>query len=307
MKKNSPLLDLKTTEKAIKFVKETFEQQFAKQLNLLRVSAPLILFNHTGLNDDLNGVEQPIVFDICQKTHSVTIVQSLAKWKRFALKKYQFHVHQGLYTDMNAIRKDETLDALHSIYVDQWDWEKIITPQERNLPYLKKVVNKIYQALLQTQKKVKQMYPQLQTFLPPTLHFITTQELENHYPSYTAKERELAICKEYQAVFLMQIGHPLNHSKKPHDNRAPDYDDWKLNGDLLVYSPLLDCVIELSSMGIRVDKETLNQLPFTIGGGIGQSRLCMLLLNKKHIGEVQVSVWPKTIIEQCKQEGIDLL
>ena len=324
------LLNLKDTEKAIKIVKDTFEMHLAKNLHLLRVSAPLLVHPSTGLNDDLNGVERPVIFDVKEDEAPVSVVQSLAKWKRYALKRYQFKMHQGLYTDMNAIRRDEALDALHSVYVDQWDWEKIIHIKERNLSYLKKIVTKIYHSLLQTQKKIHQVYPQLSSFLPSKIHFITTQELENRYPSLLPKEREYQICKQYQAVFLMQIGHSLNFSNQPHDLRAPDYDDWQLNGDLLIYYPILDCVIELSSMGIRVDKDSLlqqlqatnqtnkmtlmyhqmlihQQLPLTIGGGIGQSRLCLLLLNKKHIGEVQASVWPKNMIEQCKKEGILLL
>ena len=325
-----PLLDLIHTELAIKLVKDNFEKNLAKKLNLIRVSAPLLIHPSTGLNDDLSGVERPVIFDLLHDKEPVAIVQSLAKWKRYALSKYQIASHAGLYTDMNAIRKDEKMDALHSIYVDQWDWEKKINLEDRNLSYLKKTVKQIYHALLQTQKCLLTKYPQLVAYIPKQIIFMTTAELEKKYPLYSPKEREYLICKEKKAVFLMQIGHQLPLSHASHDLRAPDYDDWNLNGDLLIYYPVIDQVVELSSMGIRVDENSLkeqlkltnqehksqlmyhqmllnHQLPLTIGGGIGQSRICMLLLNKRHIGEVQSSIWSKKVIEECQKDGIVLL
>ena len=318
------------TEVAIKFIKDSFERELADALELTRVSAPLFVFPETGLNDDLNGVERPVEFDILDVGgKNVQVVQSLAKWKRMALKKYGFTVGTGLYTDMNAIRRDETLDALHSIYVDQWDWEKVINPDERNLHTLKNAVKDIYEALRETQFKLCGRFGGMKPFLPEEITFISTQELEDKYPNYTPKEREDAAAKKYGAVFLMQIGLPLK-SGKPHDGRAPDYDDWMLNGDILVWNPVLERAFEISSMGIRVDAKALDaqlqiagcakkaelpfhkallngELPQTMGGGLGQSRICMLLLGKRHIGEVQSSVWPEEMIRKCEEEGIHLL
>ncbi len=330
MEKYHSKLDLIQTEKAIKLVKDTFEKKLAQKLHLIRVSGPLFVYNNTGLNDDLSGKEDPVTFHLVNDSEEVSIVQSLAKWKRYALNKYQFSVDHGLYTDMNAVRKNEVLDALHSAYVDQWDWEKIITRNQRNKTYLKSTVNKIYQALLSCEKILLKNYPMLESFLPEKIFFITTKELEKLYPNKTSKEREYLITKEHKAVFLMEIGNRLPISKQVHDFRAPDYDDWKLNGDLLIYYPLIDNVIELSSMGIRVDEKSLkkqlvlanqeykeklfyhqlllnNKLPLTIGGGIGQSRICMLLLNKIHIGEVQASVWPKKQLEELEKKGVNIL
>ena len=318
------------TEIAIKFIKDSFERELADALELTRVSAPLFVFPETGLNDDLNGVERPVEFDILDIDHkNVQVVQSLAKWKRMALKKYGFTIGTGLYTDMNAIRRDETLDALHSIYVDQWDWEKVINPEERNLHTLKNAVKDIYEALKETQFKLCGRFGGMKPFLPENITFISTQELEDRYPYYSPKEREDAAAKEYGAVFLMQIGLPLK-SGKPHDGRAPDYDDWMLNGDILVWNPVLERAFEISSMGIRVDAKALDaqlqiagcperaklpfhkallagELPQTMGGGLGQSRICMLLLGKRHIGEVQSSIWSEKMIEDCEAEGIHLL
>ena len=318
------------TEVAIKFIKDSFERELADALNLTRVSAPLFVFPETGLNDNLSGVERPVEFDILDIDHrKVQVVQSLAKWKRLALKKYGFTIGTGLYTDMNAIRRDETLDEIHSIYVDQWDWEKVINPDERNLHTLKNAVKDIYEALRETQFKLCGRFPGFRPFLPEEITFISTQELEDRYPSLTPKEREDAITKEHGAVFLMQIGLPLK-SGKPHDGRAPDYDDWMLNGDILVWNPVLERAFEISSMGIRVDAKALDaqlqvancteraNLPFhkallngelqqTMGGGLGQSRICMLLLGKRHIGEVQSSIWSEEMIENCEAEGIHIL
>ena len=318
------------TEIAIKFIKDSFERELADALELTRVSAPLFVFPETGLNDNLNGIERPVEFDILDIDHrNVQVVQSLAKWKRMALKKYGFTIGTGLYTDMNAIRRDETLDALHSIYVDQWDWEKVINPEERNLHTLKNAVKDIYEALRETQFKLCGRFGGIKPFLPENITFVSTQELEDSYPYLSPKEREDAVTKKYGAVFLMQIGLPLK-SGKPHDGRAPDYDDWMLNGDILVWNPVLEHAFEISSMGIRVDARALdaqlqiagcperaklpfhkallnNELPQTMGGGLGQSRICMLLLGKRHIGEVQSSVWPEEMIEKCEAEGIRLL
>jgi aspartate--ammonia ligase len=308
-----PLLSIIDTEKAIKFVKDTFEDKLAEALNLQRVSAPLFVKTKTGLNDDLNGVERAVKFDIKGISDEVAIVQSLAKWKRFALKKYQFGVHSGLYTDMNAIRRDEDLDELHSVYVDQWDWEAIIVKEDRNLPFIEKVVKRIYRCIKEVQMLVVKEYPVLVDYLPEDIYFITSQQLLDLYPNLSVKERENEIAKKYGAVFIEQIGYPLSNGIK-HDGRAPDYDDWKLNGDIIVYYPPLNKAVELSSMGIRVDGESLKEqltfdnkqermylpfhsallngeLPLTIGGGIGQSRLCFVMLNKIHIGEVQSSIW----------------
>lgn len=323
------LLDLKETEIAIKKVKDFFERDLAKQLNLTRVSAPLFVHNQSGLNDTLNGTERPVSFDIKGVAGDMEIVHSLAKWKRDALARYGFEHGEGLYTDMNAIRRDEDLDNIHSVFVDQWDWEKVITKEERNENTLKDIVRKIYSALKNTERYIAKDYNFVHELLPEEITFITTQELEDRYPNATGKEREKLAVKEYGAVFLMQIGGALK-SGKPHDGRAPDYDDWQLNGDILVYYPLLDISLELSSMGIRVDEEALlkqlkvrgaeervnlpfhkallnGELPYTVGGGIGQSRMCMYFLKKAHIGEVQSSFWPSEMVKECLENGIELL
>lgn len=317
------------TQSAIALVKEKFSSELCKALKLSRVSAPLFVKKGSGLNDDLNGVERPVQFDIKETGEIAEVVHSLAKWKRMALMRYCFPVHTGLYTDMNAIRRDEICDNLHSIYVDQWDWEKIITAEDRNTDYLKETVRSIYGAILITAKAVEEKYPVLDCSLPDDIAFVSTYELEEKYPELTPKERENVAAKEYGAVFVMQIGGRLKNGEK-HDGRAPDYDDWKLNGDILVYNRVLDSAFELSSMGIRVDRDSLlsqlkaenaedrlkyefhkllvsGALPLTIGGGIGQSRLCMFLLQKAHIGEVQVSIWPEKEIKKCKSVGIRLL
>lgn len=327
--KYKSLLDIMETELAIKLVKDSFERELALALELTRVSAPLFVKPGTGLNDDLNGVERPVSFDVPAIGEDVEIVQSLAKWKRMALKKYGFLPGTGLYTDMNAIRRDEIPDALHSIYVDQWDWEKVILPEERNVSFLKSTVRAIYEALRETELKLTQRFPQLKNFLPPEIHFITTNELLEEYPNLSPKERENEITKRYGAVFLMQIGGKLKNGE-PHDGRAPDYDDWELNGDILIWYPVLECCVEISSMGIRVDSESLvkqlmlsgkenrlslpfhkalvnGELPLTMGGGIGQSRICMLMLEKAHVGEVQSSVWPAELACQWENEGIHIL
>ena len=321
--------DLRQTQKAIKFIKDTFQKKLALALNLERVSAPLFVEESSGLNDDLNGVERPVSFDLKQTGVKAVIVHSLAKWKRMALKLYDFKPGQGLYTDMNAIRRDEETDNLHSIYVDQWDWELIITRKERNLSFLKETVNKIAGVLCDTLAELKREYPQVKTEIKRDVFFISAEELESLYPALSPKERETAVCKEHKTVFIIGIGGALK-SGLPHDGRAPDYDDWSLNGDLLVYNDLLREAFEISSMGIRVDAESLSKqleaascqerkkyhyhkliledkLPLTIGGGIGQSRLCMLLLGKAHIGEVQASLWPSGMREECTKNGINLL
>lgn len=323
-------LDIRETEVAIKYVKDYFERELANQLNLTRVSAPLFVWPDTGLNDTLNGVERPVSFGI--KEHGdaeVEIVHSLAKWKRAALARYGFHHGEGLYTDMNAIRRDEDTDNLHSIFVDQWDWEKIISREERNLHTLKKVVKRVYDALRYTEKYMSEKYGYIKPILPDEISFITSQELLDMYPDMPVKEREREIAKEKGAVFIMKIGGVLSNGE-PHDGRAPDYDDWELNGDIIVYYPVLDIALELSSMGIRVDEDSLKrqleirgvserinlpfqkslmngELPYTIGGGIGQSRICMFFLRKAHVGEVQASVWPQDVIEACDAAGIHLL
>ena len=322
-------LDIMETEKAIKLVKDTFENELAGALELTRVSAPLYVSPESGLNDDLNGVERPVRFDIKDIGSDVVVVHSLAKWKRMALARYGFRPGTGLYTDMNAIRRDEELDNLHSVYVDQWDWERVITEEERVIPFLRHTVREIYDAMRATQLKLCARFEQLDCFLAPEIFFITSQELEDAYPGLTPKQREDAVCKEHGAVFIMQIGGKL-HSGAAHDGRAPDYDDWSLNGDLLVWYPILDRAVELSSMGIRVDAATLasqlalsgcedrrsmpfhkmllsGELPLTMGGGIGQSRMCLILLQKAHIGEVQASVWPDDMARECEANGIHLL
>ena len=318
-------------QRAIEFIKSNFQVNLSNALNLRRVSAPLFVDENSGLNDNLNGVERPVSFDIPDVGTNAQVVHSLAKWKRKALKDYGFRVGKGLYCDMNAIRRDEDMDNLHSIYVDQWDWEKVIREEDRNETYLKNVVRSIVSAVCATEMNLHAMFPQLQD-LPlhtPNVTFITTQELEDKYPDLTPKERENAIVKENGTTFLMKIGAPLK-SGKPHDGRAPDYDDWDLNGDLLFWNEPLQCSYELSSMGIRVSPESMDrqltaagcddrrelpfhkavlngELPYTIGGGIGQSRLCMLLLGSAHIGEVQASVWDEATRTACAKAGIPLL
>jgi len=317
------------TQQAIKDLKDYFEQRLSDELKLTRVSSPLFVLPETGTNDNLNGVEKAVNFNVPYINRNVEIVQSLAKWKRVALKKYGFKTGRGIYTDMNAIRKDEELDNIHSIYVDQWDWEIVINKEQRNIDKLKEVVKKIYKVFKDTEEHVNYIYPEIKKILPEEITFITSQELLNLYPNLSPKEREDKIVKDKGAVFLMQIGKILDNGEK-HDGRSPDYDDWELNGDILFYNPILDNTIELSSMGIRVDEERLNyqleesncsdrkeleyhkallngELPYTIGGGIGQSRICMYFLNKAHIGEVQVGIWPEEMIEKCSKYGIDLL
>ncbi len=322
-------LSLLETEIAIKFIKDTFERELAKALKLTRVSAPLFVYPESGLNDNLNGYERAVRFDVLTLGKEVEIVQSLAKWKRMALAKYGFEAGSGLYTDMNAIRRDEDLDELHSVYVDQWDWEKIITKKERRYSYLKKTVRSIYKCLLKLSKAVNAKYPDVARDLPKDITFISTKQLEAEYGHLSRKERENAVAKKYGAVFIYQIGWPLADGES-HDGRAADYDDWKLNGDILLWYDVLGIALEISSMGIRVDKDSLlkqlkqkrelykaanpyctdvieGKLPLTIGGGIGQSRLCMFFLNKSHIGEVQASVWSEDCIRRNAQNGVNLL
>ncbi len=323
------LITVRETEAVIKKIKDFFQKELAKELNLDRVSAPLFVRPETGLNDDLNGVERPVSFEVlCIDNKRVEVVHSLAKWKRLALKRYGYDVGTGIYTDMNAIRRDEETGNLHSIYVDQWDWEKIINQGDRTMETLQDTVKKIYAALKRTEFYVASLYEQIKPILPDDIYFITTKELKEKYPDFTAKEREDAIAKEHGAVFIMQIGDYIDGEK--HDGRAPDYDDWKLNGDMILYYPVLDRAVEITSMGIRVDKEALlyqlkiadaedraslpfhkmlldGDLPFTIGGGIGQSRLCMFMLKKAHVGEVQASIWPDSMIRQCEENNIFLL
>ena len=324
-----PLLDAYDTQRAIAYIKATFQDEFSSALNLKRVSAPLFVTEESGLNDNLSGVERPVSFDIPAVGTSAQVVHSLAKWKRLALKRYGFSVGNGLYTDMNAIRRDEDLDNIHSIYVDQWDWEKVITADNRNLDYLKLIVQAIVRAICNTNKRLQVRYPQLHTDLDPEVSFVTTQELEDMYPGMSASEKENAYVKEHKTAFIMQIGGKLR-SGKPHDGRAPDYDDWNLNGDIFFWNETLNRGIEISSMGIRVDKESLDrqltiagceerrnltyhkmllndELPITIGGGIGQSRLCMLMLGSAHIGEVQSSIWDAETVRICEEAGIPLL
>ncbi len=322
-------LNMYDTQTAIGLLKRTFEERLCLALNLKRVSAPLFVDPSTGLNDDLNGVERPVRFDLKETGKEAVVVHSLAKWKRMALAAYGFSAGEGLYTDMNAIRRDEEMDNLHSVYTDQWDWEKIITRETRTVDYLKKVVQGIVGAICDTLDFLKCRYPQIEVELSRSVTFITSQELEDLYPDLTSKERENAIVKERKTVFLMQIGDKLR-SGKPHDGRAPDYDDWSLNGDILFWDDVLNCAMEISSMGIRVDERSLSEqltkagaddrrnlpfhksllageLPLTMGGGIGQSRLSMLLLGKAHIGEVQVSLWDEETKEVCRKRGIVLL
>ena len=322
------LLNLRQTQVAIKKIKDFFERDLAIELNLTRVSAPLFVPTDSGLNDNLNGVERPVSFDL-PDGEELEIVHSLAKWKRMALRQYGFGADEGLYTDMNAIRRDETLDNIHSMFVDQWDWEKTLLHSDRTMETLQKTVRCIYSVLRHTEIYIADDYDFIDRLLPPEIFFVTSQELEDMYPDLTPKEREYRITKDKGAVFLMQIGGKLK-SGKPHDGRAPDYDDWTLNGDILVYYPVLDIAIELSSMGIRVDEAALKrqldlagcperaglpfhsallngELPYTIGGGIGQSRMCMFFLRKAHIGEVQASYWPDEMMKKCRENGIALL
>ncbi len=325
----APVLSIYETQTAIGILKRRFEDGLCRALNLKRVSAPLFVEPQTGLNDDLNGVERPVDFEVRETGGDVQIVQSLAKWKRVALHKYGFPVGEGLYTDMNAIRRDEEMDNLHSIYVDQWDWEKVIDRESRNLETLKDAVRKIVGAICDTQEALSAMFPALSARLSREVFFMTTQELEDRYPALTPKERERALLREHKVVFLMQIGGPLRSGIR-HDGRAPDYDDWALNGDILFWNDVLGCPFEVSSMGIRVDAQSLDEqltraqcdhrrklpfhrallrgeLPLTMGGGIGQSRLSMLLLEKAHIGEVQVSVWDEDTLRGCAAAGFRLL
>ena len=326
----SPKLSLKDTEIAIKKLKDFFERALAKELNMIRVSAPLFVKPESGLNDDLSGEERPVSFDVKDDNYAkVEIVHSLAKWKRMVLARYGLGVNEGLYTDMNAIRRDEILDNTHSLYVDQWDWEKIITKEMRNEKTLIDIVKKIYKVFLETQEFVNGLYPMLDKLLPEEITIIKAQELENLYPNLTPDQRENEIAREKKAVFIMQIGAKLE-SGQVHSGRAPDYDDWSLNGDIIFWNPLHEQALELSSMGIRVDEETLEKqlavagcqerkelefhrlllegkLPYTIGGGIGQSRICMYFLQKAHIGEIQSSVWPDEMIKTCKEHDIPLL
>lgn len=325
-----PVIDLMESQRAIKKIKDYFQQELAYGLNLRRVSAPLFVDPLTGLNDNLNGVERRVDFTLKDIDElKVEVVQSLAKWKRMALGKYGIEPGHGLYTDMNAIRRDEELDNLHSAYVDQWDWEKVITREQRTEEYLRETVRTIYNSLKNLGDYVNRLYRNIHTALPNEIFFVTTQELEDMYPQLTPKEREDAITKEHRAVFIMKIGGRLASGEK-HDGRSPDYDDWELNGDIILWNDVLDRAFEISSMGIRVDAEAMRRqlaaencqerseldfhkaileekLPFTIGGGIGQSRLCMFFLRKAHIGEVQVSVWPKDMVRECEEHNIHLL
>jgi len=332
------ILDVKETEKVIKLIKDFFQINLAKALNLERVTAPFFVKAGTGINDDLNGVERPISFYIKNMNNTkAEVVQSLAKWKRLTLDNLKMNPGEGIYTDMNAIRPDEILDDLHSLYVDQWDWEKVISIEERNLEFLINIVRKIYQVLKRTEYIINKQYPEIKPILPEEIYFVHSEELEKTYPHFTPIEREDAICKEYGAVFIIGIGAPLENGQ-PHDGRAPDYDDWTtptekglgLNGDIIVWYPVLEKAFEISSMGIRVDQQVLEkqlemtgtterkelffhkkllkgELPLSIGGGIGQSRLCMLFLRKAHIGEIQSSIWPDAMTEDCRKNNIFLL
>ena len=323
-------LNIRETEVAIKEIKDHLERTLAKSLHLTRVSAPLFVRPESGLNDNLNGVERPVSFGIKELgDEKAEIVHSLAKWKRYALKHYDFHSGEGLYTDMSAIRRDEETDNIHSLYVDQWDWEKIISKEERNMETLEYTVRKVFSALKETESFISRRYNYIEQWLPDDIFFITSQELEDMFPDMTAKEREYRIAKAKGAVFISQIGKVLASGEK-HDGRAPDYDDWELNGDIIVYYPVLDIALELSSMGIRVDEGALKkqlriakceeraelpfqkallngELPYTVGGGIGQSRTCMYYLRKAHIGEVQSSIWPDEVISLAKENGIQML
>ncbi|PID89982.1 MAG: aspartate--ammonia ligase [Bacteroidetes bacterium] len=334
------LLGLYETEQAIKLLKDFFQANLATGLHLRRVTGPLFVQRGLGLNDDLNGIERPVTFPIKDMEEArAEVVHSLAKWKRMNLAELSTPMGYGIYTDMNAIRADEELDNLHSLYVDQWDWERVISEEERNIAYLKKTVKNIYYALLRTEFLICEQFPQLRPFLPEKIHFIHAEELRAKYPSLTPKEREQEICREYGAVFIIGIGCPLGDGK-PHDSRAPDYDDWStvdpqtnlagLNGDILIWHETLGCAVEISSMGIRVNQEALlyqlaaqgkedrkelyyhqlllgGKLPLSIGGGIGQSRLCMIFLKKAHIGEIQASIWPQDMLDGCRAAGVPLI
>ena len=323
-------LNNKQTQKAIKEVKDFFQRELATQLNLYRVSAPLFVAPESGLNDNLNGVERPVAFGVKEQgERTMEIVHSLAKWKRQALGRYGYNVGEGLYTDMNAIRRDEETDNIHSIFVDQWDWERIIRKEDRNEEFLRGIVKSVYEALRVTEKYVANQYEYVDCILPEEISFITSEELVQMYPGLSAKEREYLYAREKGAIFVMKIGDFLSNGEK-HDGRAPDYDDWELNGDIIVYYPVLDIALELSSMGIRVDEDSIvsqldkagcperaelpfqkaiieKQLPYTIGGGIGQSRICMFYLRKAHIGEVQVSSWPEDFLLEAKEKGVAIL
>lgn len=326
-----PKLSIRETQEAIRYIRETFQDEFGKEMGLNRVSAPMYVEKSSGINDNLNGYEKPVSFTMKDMPgETIEVVHSLAKWKRMALKKYGFGLHEGLYTNMNAIRKDEDLDNFHSSYVDQWDWEKVISKDERNEKTLKETVELIFKVVKHMEHEVWYKFPNAVYHLPDKIHFITSQELEDKYPELEdAKDRENAICKELGCVFVMQIGDVLKSGKR-HDGRAPDYDDWKLNGDILFWYEPLQCALELSSMGIRVDEDSMveqlkktgdeerlklqyhkmilnKELPYTIGGGIGQSRLCMLLLGKAHVGEVQASIWPDEMLKKCEGNGIHIL
>lgn len=325
----SSALSLRETQHAIKYIKDIFQQALSFALTLDRVTAPLIVTKSSGINDDLNGVERKVDFSIKEIEEHAEIVQSLAKWKRMALYRYGYEPGEGIYTDMNAVRRDDDVDNMHSIFVDQWDWEKVIKREDRNIDYLKNTVKSIVKAIVFTNRKVRMRYPQLGVHLNENVFFIDSQELEDMYPQLTPKQRENKVCEKYGTVFVMKIGSALKSGEK-HDGRAPDYDDWSLNGDLLFWHETLKTALEVSSMGIRVDETSLkNQLkicgaeerlkfkyhsmiadgtlPLTIGGGIGQSRICMLMLGKAHIGEVQVSVWPEDMTEKCRENNIILL
>lgn len=322
-------LTLRETQHAIKYIKDLFQQNLSFALTLDRVTAPLLVKKGSGINDDLNGVERKVEFSFKEMEDEAEVVQSLAKWKRMALYRYGYKPGEGIYTDMNAIRRDDSVDNIHSFFVDQWDWEKVISVENRNIEFLKSAVRDIVKAIAYTKRKVSLRYPQLSSPICDEVHFITSQELLDMYPDKTAKERENLIVEKYKTVFIMQIGGKLSDGK-PHDGRAPDYDDWNLNGDLFFWNDVLKEGLEISSMGIRVDENSLKvqlkeadaedrlnyefhkgiangTLPLTIGGGIGQSRLCMFLLEKAHIGEVQVSVWPEDMVKQCKEKGVILL
>jgi len=325
-----PKLSVRETQEAIKYIRDTFQKEFAKEMNLERISAPLFVDKNSGLNDDLSGVERKVSFDAKEIGNvEYEIVQSLAKWKRFALGRYGFKPGEGLYTNMNAIRRDEEMDNLHSIYVDQWDWEKVIEKEDRTPETLRKTVETIFKVIKHMEHEVWYKYPKAVYHLPDEIYFIDSESLREKYPDLTAKERENEICREHGAVFISQIGDKLGDGM-PHDDRAPDYDDWQLNGDILFWFEPLQRALEISSMGIRVSEETMHEqlikagklekesmpfhqmilnreLPYTIGGGIGQSRLCMLLLGKAHVGEVQASVWPEEMIEECRNNSINLL
>lgn len=329
-KEYHPTLNLYQTEKAIKLIKDFFQMNLALELNLQRMTAPLFVMKGTGINDDLNGVEKPVAFKVKEiNGQEAEVVQSLAKWKRLALARYKVPMGHGIYTDMNAIRPDETLDNIHSIYVDQWDWEKVISKKQRNIEYLKETVRKIYECIRRTEVYICNEYPHLKPTLPDEITFIHSEQLLKKYPKITPAEREDRATKEYGAIFVIGIGAALSDGKK-HDGRAPDYDDWDLNGDIIVWNPLLNHAYELSSMGIRVDEKSFlkqlkisgkmerknlyfhkkllaGELPLSIGGGIGQSRLCMLYLRKAHIGEIQTSLWSKDMVNTCSKNNIFLL